>query len=331
MIITRTPFRVSFFGGGTDYPPWFREHGGAVLSTSIDKYCYLACRYLPPFFDVKYRTVYQKTELTNSIADIEHPAVRACLDHMSFHDYGTEVVHYADLPSRTGLGSSSSFSVGLLHALSGLKGQMPSKRQLAEAAIHVEQNMLKENVGSQDQVAAAFGGLNLITFEARGFELRPMTLKPERLKELQDSLLLVYTGISRLASEVAAHQVRNIDSRKRELFAMREMVDQAVEILTSGTSMSDFGRLLHESWMLKRSLSTQVSNDSVDGIYDRARAHGALGGKLLGAGGGGFMLLFAAPENRARIVDSLPGLLHVPFSFENLGTQVVYFHPQAPI
>ena len=331
MIITRTPFRVSFFGGGTDYPPWFREHGGAVLSTSIDKYCYLACRYLPPFFDIKYRTVYSRTELTNTIDDIIHPSVRACLNHLEFQDCGTEIVHYADLPSRTGLGSSSSFSVGLLHALSGLKGQLPSKRVLAETAIHIEQTVLGETVGSQDQIAAAFGGFNLITFDSRGFELRPMTLKAERLKELRESLILVYTGVSRFASEVAAHQVYNMGNKKRELHAMRAMVDQAIAILTADGDLADFGRLLHESWMLKSSLSGHVTNGAIDDIYARARAGGAVGGKLLGAGGGGFMLFYAPQDRRNAVIEALDGLLHVPFSFENLGTQVVYYHQQDPI
>jgi D-glycero-alpha-D-manno-heptose-7-phosphate kinase len=328
MIITRTPFRVSFFGGGTDYPAWYKEHGGAVLATSIDKYCYLSCRYLPPFFEARYRTVYNKTELTKTIAEIEHPVVRACLTHMDFSAHGTEIVHYADLPSRTGLGSSSSFSVGLLHALSGLKGQMLTKRQLAEMAIDIEQNKLAENVGSQDQVSAAFGGFNLIQFQESGFEIRPLTFSTNRMNELEGSLMLVFTGISRFASEVAAHQVQNISNKAPELHAMRKMVDEAVGILTSSQNMDDFGRLLHDAWTLKASLSPYVSSSEIDDLYVRARNAGALGGKLLGAGGGGFMLFYVKPERQAAVKKALEGYLQVPFRFETIGTQVIHFNQQ---
>lgn len=328
MITTRTPFRVSFFGGGTDYPGWYREHGGAVLATTIDKYCYLSCRNLPPFFDVRHRTVYNKIELTKNIASIEHPAVRACLDYARFYEHGSEIVHTADLPARTGLGSSSSFTVGLLQGLFGLQGKMPTKRQLAEMAIDVEQNVLRENVGSQDQVSAAFGGFNVIEFNATGFELRPVTLQMSRRQELEQSLILVYTGVSRFASEVAAHQVRNISKKQAQLHSMRAMVDQALAILTSDGPIEEFGKLLHESWRLKASLSDHVTTAAIDEIYDKARANGAIGGKLLGAGGGGFLLLFATPENRERVIASLSGLIHVPFRFETLGTQVIYFQNQ---
>jgi D-glycero-alpha-D-manno-heptose-7-phosphate kinase len=328
VIITRTPFRVSFFGGGTDYPAWYKEHGGAVLATTIDKYCYLSCRYLPPFFDARYRTVYNKTELTKTIAEIEHPVVRTCLNNMDFSAHGTEIVHYADLPSRTGLGSSSSFTVGLLHALSGLKGQMLSKRQLAEMAIDIEQNKLAENVGSQDQVSAAFGGFNLIQFQESGFEIRPLTFSAERMHELEGSLMLVFTGISRFASEVAAHQVQNISKKAPELSAMRKMVDEAIGILTSSQDMADFGRLLHEAWTLKASLSPYVSSSEIDELYARARNAGALGGKLLGAGGGGFMLFYVKPERQAAVKKALEGYLQVPFRFESMGTQVIHFNHQ---
>jgi D-glycero-alpha-D-manno-heptose-7-phosphate kinase len=328
MIITRTPFRVSFFGGGTDYPAWYKEHGGAVLATTIDKYCYLSCRYLPPFFDARYRTVYNKTELTKTIAEIEHPVVRACLDRLDFSAHGTEIVHYADLPSRTGLGSSSSFSVGLLHALTGLKGQMLTKRQLAEMAIDIEQNKLAENVGSQDQVSAAFGGFNLIQFQESGFQLRPVTLSAERMHELEGCLMLVFTGISRFASEVAAHQVQNISKKASELHAMRKMVDEAIGILTSSQDMADFGRLLHEAWTLKASLSPYVSSSEIDELYARARTAGAIGGKLLGAGGGGFMLFYVKPERQSAVKQAIEGYLQVPFRFEALGTQVIHFNQQ---
>lgn len=328
MIMTRTPFRVSFFGGGTDYPAWYAEHGGAVLATTIDKYCYLLCRYLPPFFDARYRTVYSRTELTATVDEIEHPAVRACLRYLQFEERGTEIVHYSDLPSRTGVGSSSAFTVGLLHALAGLKHEMLSKRQLAEIAIHIEQRELRENVGSQDQVCVAFGGLNVITFGDRGFEVKPVTLSYERLRLLEESVVLIYTGISRNASEVAAEQIRNMHNKTRELHEMRAMVDHATDILVSDRDISDFGRLLHESWMLKSSLSPRISNNVISDIYQRARVSGAIGGKLLGAGGGGFLLLFVSPGERGRLLDALPNLLHVPIRFEELGTQVIYFQRQ---
>lgn len=327
MIITRTPFRVSFFGGGTDYPKWYREHRGSVLATSIDKYCYLSCRYLPPFFEARYRTVYNKIEVTKTVAEIQHPSVRACLGYLGFDTDGTEIVHYSDLPSRTGIGSSSSFTVGLLHALSGLKGKMPSKRELAAMAIHVEQTVLAENVGSQDQVLAAFGGFNVVDFDDSGFSVRPVTISAEREDQLRDSLMLLYTGITRFASEIAGHQIENIGNRKSELRAMHEMVDGAIDILVSG-DITDFGRLLHESWMLKSRLSDHVSTAAIDDIYATARAAGAIGGKLLGAGGGGFVLLFVEPEKRPAVKRALAHLLEVPFRFERLGTQVVYYHAQ---
>jgi len=328
MIITRTPFRISFFGGGTDYPPWYRENGGAVLATTIDKYCYLSCRYMPPFFDARYRTVYSQIELTKGIDDIRHPSVRACLNLFDFKSDGTEIVHYADLPSRTGIGSSSSFTVGLIHALSGLKGQMLSKRQLAEKAIEIEQNVLRENVGSQDQVSAAFGGFNLIHFDAGGFECRPVTIPHHRLMDLEQSLLLIYTGVARFSSEIAEHQINNIGQRTPELRQLREMVDQATQILASNGDLSDFGRLLHETWLIKSRLSDRVSTKLVDEIYAKARAHGAIGGKLLGAGGGGFMLLFVEQHQRPTVVKALADYLQVPFRFESLGTQVIYYQHQ---
>lgn len=326
MIIARTPFRISFFGGGTDYPSWFKEHGGAVLATSIDKYCYLSCRYLPPFFDQKFRIVYSRIELTKTIDEIEHPSVRSCLRHTGISD-GIELVHNADLPARTGLGSSSSFTVGLLHVLNALKGKMSDQRSLAELAIHLEQNIMKENVGSQDQVLAAFGGLKHVTFTSDNFTVRPVPLTLVRKNEFQDNLMLFYTGISRMASEVAAHQIKNIPNRKNELMAMRQMVDDALEILIGDGNIDDIGLLLHESWKLKRSLSSHISNGFIDEIYERARQNGALGGKLLGAGGGGFLLVFAPPEVQPRIRSALADLQHVPFRFEEGGAQLIFYRP----
>lgn len=326
MIITRTPFRISFFGGGTDYPAWYRENGGAVLATSIDKYCYLSCRYLPPFFGQSHRIVYSRIELTTSVDEIAHPSVRCCLKRLNVRE-GIELVHNADLPARTGLGSSSSFTVGLLHALTALRGGMLSRRQLAELAIDVEQNLIGENVGSQDQISAALGGLNLIRFHGETFSVHPVPLTAGRLRALQDHLMLFFTGVSRTASEIAAHQIRNIPAKRHELTAMHQMVDDGLSILASDAPLSEFGALLHESWLLKRSLSPRVSTDLVDDIYARAMAVGATGGKLLGAGGGGFVLIFAPPDAQPRVRAALAGLQHVPFAFEREGSHLVFYSP----
>lgn len=328
MIITRTPLRVSFFGGGTDYPTWFQEHGGAVLATSIDKYLYLHIRYLPPFFDNRSRIVWSQIELVNKPAEIKHPAIRGVLEWMKI-DEGVEIHHHGDLPARTGLGSSSSFTVGLLHALHALRGELVPKRALAEQAIFVEQAVLKENVGVQDQIQSAFGGFNRIDIRHDGsFEVVPLVVQAGRLADLQDHLLLIYTGLSRHASEIAAEQVATMDKKTVELKAMRAMVDDGERILVGKGSLRDFGRLLHESWILKRSLSSKIAPAFVNDIYEAARKAGADGGKLLGAGGGGFMLLFVEPERRAAVLHSLAKLLPVPFRFERGGTQLVLYEAE---
>lgn len=327
MIITRTPLRVSFFGGGTDYPAWFREHGGAVLATTIDKYLYLHCRYLPPFFDFKSRIVWSKIEQVQQPSEIAHPAIRGVLEWMKIGD-GVEIHHHGDLPARTGLGSSSSFSVGLLHALHALRGELVSKRKLAEEAIFVEQQVLQENVGVQDQIQSAFGGLNRIDIRTDGsFEVTPLVVRAERLAGLQKHLLLLYTGLSRTASEIAAEQVATVGQKTAELKTMREMVDQGEKILVGNGDLREFGRLLDESWKLKRSLSSKIAPGFVNEIYDVARQAGADGGKLLGAGGGGFMLIFVTPDKRASVLKSLQKLLPVPFQFERGGTQIVLYEP----
>lgn len=328
MIITRTPFRISFFGGGTDYPGWFREHGGAVLATTIDKYCYITCRRLPPFFEHKHRIVYSHIENVQHIDDIEHPAVRAVLNWANIAE-GLEIHHDGDLPARSGLGSSSSFTVGLIHALQGLRGQMANKENLARDAIHIEQNLIGENVGSQDQVSAAFGGFNRIEFYRNdSFDVAPIILPTHRLDELQSHLMLFFTGFSRIASEVAKSKIDNLKNRENELKRMAEMVDEAISILHSPVqSLEDFGRLLDASWQYKRSLSERVSTAEIDAIYEAAMSAGAIGGKILGAGGGGFMLIFAKPDRQAAIRDRLKDLVHVPFNFENAGSRVVLYQP----
>src|SRR5687767_11652488 len=293
MIISRTPFRVSFFGGGTDYPDWYREHGGAVLSTTIDKYCYISVRELPPFFEHKFRLVYSFVENVKEVADLVHPAARGVLQHLGVTK-GLEIHHDGDLPARSGVGSSSAFTVGLISALRALEGRHMSKDELAQEAIHVEHTVLREAVGAQDQISAAFGGFNHITFRQDGvYQVTPMVLPHDRLGSLQSHLMLFFTGISRTAAEVAQAQLDNLKHHAPEMRAIQQMVDRAMEILTSPASdIVDFGRLLGEGWTLKRSLSDRVTNSIVDACYDTALRAGAIGGKLLGAGGGGFMLLF---------------------------------------
>ncbi|HEY44598.1 MAG TPA: kinase [Anaerolineae bacterium] len=325
MIISRTPFRISFFGGGTDYPAWYRNHGGAVLGTTIDKYCFLTCRFLPPFFQHRIRIVYSRIENCQTIEEIAHPSVRAVLRYMNI-DRGVEIHHDGDLPARSGMGSSSSFTVGLLHALYALKGLMPSKWQLAMESIYIEQELLKETVGSQDQVLAAYGGLNHVAFLPNGeISIRPITISAERLKELNSHLMLFYTGIKRTASNIAAHYVKNIEKRKRQLRIMKDLVEESISILNSGKDITGFGELLHEAWQAKRSLSTIVSNSHVDEIYEHAISTGAIGGKLIGAGGGGFMLFFVPPCKQSKIREAFKTLIYVPFKFEFLGSQIIFF------
>ena len=324
MIISRTPFRISFFGGGTDYPAWYMENGGAVLSTTIDKYCYINCRYLPPFFAYNYLIRYVLREETKTIAKIKHPSVKECLKFLNINR-GIEMVHTADIPALSGIGSSSAFTVGFLNSLYALKGQIITKRQLALDAIHVEQDLIKENVGSQDQTAAAFGGFNKIDFGGKEKILvQPITINEEKLNLLQDHLMLFFTGYSRNASDIAAEQIKQTPSKDKELRVMREMVDEAINILNgSPDGIYDFGRLLNETWQLKRSLTHLISNNQIDDIYEQALKAGAIGGKLCGAGGGGFILFFVPPEKQKYVKDSLK-LLHVPFRFENLGSQIIF-------
>lgn len=328
MIITRTPFRISFFGGGSDYPAWYRVHGGAVLAATINKYCYITCRYLPPFFEHRIRLVYSKTENCQTVDDIAHPAVRAALRYLSI-ERGVEIHHDGDLPARSGLGSSSAFLVGLLHALHALEGRMPSKHQLVLDSIRIEQGFLQENVGSQDQTMAAYGGLNHVTFSPGGeISVRPMALKPERIEELAAHLMLFHSGLQRTASDIAASYVDDIESRERQLTRMSGLVEEAIAILNSRSDIVPFGELLHETWMLKRSLSARISNPHVDEIYETARSAGAIGGKLTGAGAGGFILLFVRPADRRRVRERLRHLVHVPFGLEFSGSRVIFYEPE---
>jgi len=329
MIITSTPLRISFFGGGTDYPVWYREHGGSVLSTAIDKRCYITCRHLPPFFEYHSRISYSKIENVDRNDSIAHPSVRACLQYLGIEE-GIEVHHVADLPARTGLGTSSAFTVGLLLALYGLKNQMRDKHALAAEAIHVEQNLLGEAVGAQDQVSAAYGGFNRIDFSQDGsIDVRRILAPPDRIDELEQHLALFFTGFSRTASEIAQEQLKVTPHKKQELEAMLQLVAEAEGIVANPSRpMSEFGRLLHEGWQIKRSLTNKISNANIDEIYEAGIKGGAVGGKLLGAGGGGFMLFYVAPERRTALKDALKKLLCVPFRFSSRGSHIIVYEPE---
>lgn len=328
MIITKTPFRLSFFGGGTDYPAHYLEHGGAVLASSINKYCYISCRILPPFFDHKYRIAYSKIENAQNINEIEHPSVKAVLSYVN-HDMGLEIHHDGDLPARSGLGSSSSFTVGLLSAIHALNRRMVSKYELAMQAIEVEQNVIGEKVGSQDQVLAAMGGFNLVQFNQDGaITVNPVIMSPERKTDLNNHLLLFFSGVTRNSQTITPQKISDIKNKKNDLFEMRNMVDEGLKIISSEErDICDFGRLMHESWMLKRSISSNISTDLIDDMYTTATNNGALGGKLLGAGGGGFIAFFAPPERHEKIKRALSSYIHVPFRFDNDGSTVCVYEP----
>jgi len=327
MLISRTPFRISLFGGGTDYPSWYLNNGGSVLATTINKYCYISCRYLPPFFEHRFRAVYSNIEMVQGFEEIQHPSIRETIRFMGLNR-GLEIHHDGDLPARSGMGSSSSFTVGLLHALYALQGKMPDKQRLALESIYIEQDMIKETVGSQDQVSAAYGGLNHIVFKPNGeIEVRALILPPERRRELNSHLLLFYTGIKRTASNIAKSYVEDIESKEKQLNLIGKQVDEGIAILTGTRCICNVGELLNEAWKIKQSLSTKVTNNVVDDIYERARKAGAIGGKVTGAGGGGFLLLFAPPSAHERIRQALQDLIYVPFKFESSGSQIIFFDP----
>jgi D-glycero-alpha-D-manno-heptose-7-phosphate kinase len=326
MIISKTPYRISFFGGGTDYPAYYLEHGGQVLSTSIDKYCYISCRYLPPFFSHKHRIVYSIIECVNQIDEIQHPSVKNCFKYFDIQK-GLEIHHDGDLPAKSGLGSSSAFTVGLINALNALNGKMTSKKELANVAIHIEQNLIKEAVGSQDQVACAYGGLNLIEFKPNhDIIVSPLVIRKSTLKCLETSLMMFFTGTQRYSSNIAETKIKNIPQKKQDLNEMYHMVQIAIDILqNSEGDLNDFGYLLHETWMIKRSLSSQVSSDFIDDIYEKAIKSGALGGKILGAGGGGFMLFFVPIEKQMAVRVALSHLIEIQFNFDQDGSKIIIY------
>lgn len=326
MIITKTPFRMSFFGGGTDIPEFFKKGRGAVISTTFDKYVYVTVRHLPRFFDYTTEIAYAQIERVTRLDDIEHPVVRNAMRHLDMHEL--HISYDADLPARSGLGTSSTFAVGLLNSFYCLKGKYASKRQLAEEAIYVERELCQEAGGWQDQIAASFGGLNRIDFDASGFRVTPIIINEARKQELNDNLMLFFTGFTRLSSEVQKAVGVASGDHDEELRRNLELVDRAQQILESDTSnLDDFGRLLGEAWELKRGLSKGISTDAIDALYAKALSAGALGGKLLGAGGGGF-LLFYVPKNKQKAVRLALRLLEVPFRFEKNGTHVVHYSPE---
>jgi len=328
MIISRTPHRISFFGGGTDYPSWYLEHGGKVLGAAIDKYCYITCRELPPFFKHKHRIAYSKVETVTDIDEIVHPAVRETMRYFKI-DRGLEIHHDSDIPAHSGMGSSSAFTVGLLKTLYALDGKVITREELYKQAIHIEQNLIKENVGSQDQVWAAYGGLNTIDFLQNGeIIVEPIIIKEEYLKNFENKFMLFFTGLSRHASVIAQEQIQNTHRNKNKLSQMKELADEAYKILTSGKDdFVDFGKLLDETWQLKRKLSSKITTGDIDDIYETAIKSGAVGGKLCGAGGGGFIVFYVEPENQKRVKEALNNFLHVPFKFDFSGSEIIVYKP----
>ncbi len=315
---------MSFFGGGTDMPQFFRENGGAVLSTTFDKYCYVNVRHLPPFFDYTTEASYAKIERVTAVDDIEHPLIRNAMKMLDMHEL--RITYEADLPARTGLGTSSSFAVGLLNAFYCLKGRYADKKKLADDAIFLERKLCNEAGGWQDQIAASFGGFNKITFNGDDYEVNRVIISPERKKMLNDNLLLFFTGFTRFSSEIQQATGAAIKDKTTQLREMLALVDEAEKVLTNNSrDLDDFGRLLDETWRLKRQTGSKISTGSIDELYEKAVNAGALGGKLLGAGGGGFLLFYVQPEKRNAVLQAMHNLLHVPFEFENSGTRVIYY------
>lgn len=327
MIITKTPFRMSFFGGGTDIEDFFKENGGAVLSTTFDKYCYVNVRHLPRFFDYKNQVTYSKIELVKETEDIQHPAVREAMKMLDMHEL--VVVYDADLPARTGLGTSSSFAVGMIQAFYALKGKYVDKKKLADDAIYLERELCKEAGGWQDQIATAFGGMNRIDFNGDSYEVHPVIIHPERKAELNSNLMMFFTGFSRFSAEIQSETKQHLQDKTKQLLEMKSLVYQAEKILEDKhTDLNEFGRLLDYTWKLKRQTGTRISTDSIDVMYQKAIDAGAIGGKLLGAGGGGFLLFYVEGDKQESVARAMNGLLQIPFKFENSGSEIIYYSPE---
>lgn len=328
MIITKTPFRMSFFGGGTDMEDYFRENGGAVLSTTFDKYCYVTVRHLPRFFDYKTHLTYSKTEYVNSYDEINHPLIREGMRTLDMHEL--RLTYESDLPARSGLGTSSSFAVGMLNSFYALKGKYASKKKLADEAIYLERVLCQEAGGWQDQIAASFGGFNRINFNADGYEVFPVIISPERKKQLNYNLLMFFTGFTRFSSDVQkANNVSGTEDKRARLKKMHELVDEAEQILVNkDRDLDDFGRLLDVTWKLKKGTGSSISTGSIDELYEKGMKAGALGGKLLGAGGGGFLVFYVQPELQNSVREAMKDLMYIPFKFEDGGTQVIHYSPE---
>lgn len=329
MIITKTPFRMSFFGGGTDIEDYFKENDGAVLSTTFDKYCYVNVRHLPRFFDYSTELSYSKTERVTDVNDIQHPAIREAMKMLNMHE--VRLTYEADLPARSGLGTSSSFAVGMLNAFYALKGKYADKKKLADEAIYLERVLCNEAGGWQDQITASFGGFNRINFGPDGYEVLPVIISPERKKQLNDNLLMFFTGFTRFSSDVQkANAASGPVDKKIMLKNMYDLVDDAEQVLTDKTrDLDDFGRLLDTTWKLKRQTGSSVSTNSIDGLYARGIEAGALGGKLLGAGGGGFLVFYVQPEKHETVKKAMSDLMYIPFKFEDGGTRVIHYSPES--
>lgn len=317
---------MSFFGGGTDFPDFYKEHGGAVISTTFDKYCYVNVRHLPRFFDYSTELSYAKIERVTEIDRIEHPAIREAMKYLDMHEL--RLTYEADLPARSGLGTSSSFAVGMLNAFYALKGKYADKKKLADDAIYLERVLCGESGGVQDQIAASYGGLNRINFNADGYEVNPVIISPERKMQLNRNLMLYFTGFSRFSSDIQKTTQKALADKEKQLLEMLELVDEAEKILTSKTELAEFGRLLDYTWRLKRGISTGISTDSIDRLYEKGIEAGALGGKLLGAGGGGFLLFYVEEDKQEAVHKAMEELLYVPFEFENSGTRVIHYTPE---
>lgn len=328
MIITKTPFRMSFFGGGTDIEDYFKENGGAVLSTTFDKYCYVNVRHLPRFFDYTTELSYSKIERVTDVDDIKHPAIRNAMKFLDMHEI--RLTYESDLPARSGLGTSSSFAVGMLNAFYALKGKYVDKKKLADEAIYLERVLCGEAGGWQDQIAASYGGFNRINFSEDGYEVSPVIISPERKKILNDNLMMFFTGFTRFSSDVQRLNILNKKDKKIQLREIQTLVDEAEKILIDKTlDIDDFGRLLDHTWRLKRQTGSAVSTDSIDKLYEKGIKAGALGGKLLGAGGGGFLVFYVQPQYKKAVYKAMEDLMHIPFEFETGGTRVIHYTPES--
>lgn len=328
MIITKTPFRMSFFGGGTDMESFFKEYGGAVLSTTFDKYCYVNVRHLPRFFEYSTELSYSRMERVSNIEDIEHPAIRNAMKMLDMHEI--RLTYEADLPARSGLGTSSSFAVGMLNAFYALKGKYADKKKLADETIYLERVLCDEAGGWQDQIAASYGGLNRINFNKDGtYDVFPVIIHPERKRKLNDNLLMFFTGFTRLSSEMQQKNKAGYEEHIEQLKQMLGLVDDAEKVLVDDdTDLDDFGRLLDRTWRLKRQTGGAITTNSIDDLYERGIKAGALGGKLLGAGGGGFLVFYVQQDKKAAVMDAMKDLLYVPFRFEDGGTRVIHYTPE---